>query len=606
MIKKGTSAANSELPDTVGDAVGEQAIGEMFKESYETLFNSAPSVPEMEQMKTDLNNLIGLPAKEEVLKLTGEVVKEAIGKLKLKKTDVSGSFVSDALKNAPPILFDQLATAFRSWLYHGTVTPSLLACAFLPLLKSSLKDPSDPDSYRAIAGSSLLLKTFELVVLLLWGHLLSSDSLQFGYKAKTSTTHCTWLVNEVVQQMLRGGVNPIVTVLDCSKAFDKFKFSLLFKRLLDKGLPPVIVRALVYIYMEQYAWFKWGDSVSSRMRISNVTRQGAILSPVFWAVYADPLLKRVRDLGLGAHVAGLFMGAVCYADDVLLIAPTRTVMHRMLQEMEAFAEESNVVFCTNPVASKSKTKCIYVVGKKTNLVKPAPLTLCGRVLPYVTQADHLGNTLTERGDMEQDAKVKWAKFIQSTVEVREQFKWAAPEEVIKAVKVHSTSFYGSALWDLDGAKAKQVYSAWNTTVKLAWGCPQHTRTYIMQQMLSCGHRSARVDILTRYSKFFNSLRHSASKEVQVLSRFLARDIRSVTGRNLQLIVDVSGLNPWTASTAKLRDALTASEVVDVPPQDRWRLSYLGSLLSQRRTAHNLALDTEVERLSELIDSLVLN
>ena len=126
------------------------------------------------------------------------------------------------------------------------MTPSLLACSFLPLLKSFLKDPSDPDSYRAIAGSSLILKTFELVVLILWGHLLSSDSLQFGYKANTSTTHCTWLVSEVVQHLLIGGVNPIVTVLDCSKAFDKCKFSLLFKRLLDKGLPPVVTRVLVY------------------------------------------------------------------------------------------------------------------------------------------------------------------------------------------------------------------------------------------------------------------------------------------------------------------------------------------------------------------------
>ena len=99
------------------------------------------------------------------------------------------------------------------------MSPSLLACSFLPLLKSYLKDPSDPDSYRAIAGSSLILKTFELVVLVLWGPLLSSDSLQFGYKARTSTTHCTWLVSEVVQHLLRGGMNPIVTVLDCSKAF---------------------------------------------------------------------------------------------------------------------------------------------------------------------------------------------------------------------------------------------------------------------------------------------------------------------------------------------------------------------------------------------------
>ena len=45
--------------------------------------------------------------------------------------------------------------------------------------------------------------------------------------------------------MLRGGINPIVTVLDCSKAFDKCKFSHLFRRLLDKGLPAVVVRVLV-------------------------------------------------------------------------------------------------------------------------------------------------------------------------------------------------------------------------------------------------------------------------------------------------------------------------------------------------------------------------
>ena len=445
-------------------------------------------------------------------KLTGKIVKEAVSRLKLQKTDVSGSFVSDALKNAPELLYEQLASMFRSWLHHGTVTPSLLACSFLPLLKSSLKDPSDPSSYRAIAGSSLILKTFKLVVILLWGHLLSSDSLQFGYKAKTSTTHCTWLVNEVVQHMLRGGINPIVTVLDCSKAFDKCKFSLLFKRLLDKGLPPIVVRVLVFIYMEQYSWVKWGDARSSQFAISNGTRQGAMLSPIFWAIYADPLLKRLRSLGLGAHVAGLFMGAVCYADDVLLIAPTRSAMQRMLFELEAFAEESNIMFSTDPSPSKSKTKCIYVVGNKKNMSKPAPLILCGRELPYVQQ-------------------IKRARFIQSSVEIREVLKFAAPQEIVKSLKIYSSSFYGCNLWDLSGDKAKQVFTAWNTTVKLVWGCPPQTRTYFMQQLLCCGFTSARVDILSRFVKFLHGLRTSASHEVQVLSRLLARDRQSVTGKN---------------------------------------------------------------------------
>ena len=87
----------------------------------------------------------------------------------------------------------------------------------MPLLKNALKDPADTGSYRAIAGSSILLKLFDKVVLLLWGHLVASDSLQFGYKVGTSTTQCSWLVREVVNHFLQRGFNPIMTLLDCSK-----------------------------------------------------------------------------------------------------------------------------------------------------------------------------------------------------------------------------------------------------------------------------------------------------------------------------------------------------------------------------------------------------
>ena len=54
--------------------------------------------------------------------------------MKPSKGDVSGSYTSDAFLNAPDSFFDLLAPVFRSWLIHGTVTMSLLACAFLPSL----------------------------------------------------------------------------------------------------------------------------------------------------------------------------------------------------------------------------------------------------------------------------------------------------------------------------------------------------------------------------------------------------------------------------------------------------------------------------------------
>ena len=101
------------------------------------------------------------------------------------------------------MLFDNLAGIFRSFLIHGDVTLELLSCAFLPLFKGGLKNPHLSDSYRAIAGSSQVLKLFDYVILFLWGHLLGSDSLQFGFKEGTSTTQCSWLVMEVASYYVR-------------------------------------------------------------------------------------------------------------------------------------------------------------------------------------------------------------------------------------------------------------------------------------------------------------------------------------------------------------------------------------------------------------------
>ena len=179
-------------------------------------------------------------------------------------------------------------------------------------------------------------------------------------------------------------------------------------------------------------------------------------------------------------------------------------------------------------------------------------------------------------------------------------------EVFKALKIHNSSFYGFNLWDLGSEKARSVYTAWNTAVKLAWGCPKQTRTYILQQMLCCGFSSARVDILSRYVKFFHSLRNSACYKVRVMSRLSARDVQSVTGKNLCYVKEATGLNPWCTGYARLRDALVAGEAVEVPQQDRWRLPYLSSLLSQRREAHTLALEEDENRLTKLINSLVIN
>ena len=86
----------------------------------------------------------------------------------------------------------------------------------------------------------------------------------------------------------------------------------------------------------------------------------------------------------------------------------------------------------------------------------------------------------------------------------------------------------------------------------------------------------------------------------------ARDLRSSTGSNLEMVRTMTGLDPWTVGRSELRSALDRALRRDVPDQDTWRAPYLQKLLASRLQAHYLADQKEVMRLEALINSLVAN
>jgi hypothetical protein len=605
-IKSGKGQMD-ELAETVDGATGEDNVVSKFKHVFETLYNSAGTQEEMEVLQGRIRGLLGEDSKAEVMKVTSEVVKRAAVMMKPHKMDVSQGFSSDAMLHAPDLLFGILALVFQDWLIHGTVTKSVLACAFIPLLKGS-KDPGNTDSYRAIAGSSLILKLFERCILLIWGDQLHSDSLQFGFKQRCSTGTATWLVQEVMQHYLRQGSKPVAVVLDCSKAFNLAKFDLLFSRLLERGLPAVVVRVLAFSYQEQKAWIRWGRACTSDMfDISNGTRQGSVASPAFWSVYLDPLFTELREAGVGCHVAGVFVGVVGYADDLLLLAPSRDAAQRMLRTCEVFTKKSNIMFSTNENPKKSKSKALYVVGPRgAALTRPVPLQLCGRPLPWVERAEHLGHTLHQDGTMVHDCREKRAQFIDTSIKIRESFGFAHPAEQITAVEKYCTAAYGSNLWDLASHETRMLVSAWKTGHKLAWDVPRNCHTYLVEEVLAPHVTSLHASLLSRSIGFFRGLLATPSSEVVVVALLAARDLRSNLGSNLALVKDMTGLDPWVAGRGQLRTSIESAVRSEVPEMDRWRVAYLQKLLAARLEAHYTADEEEVARLQSLIKSLVTN
>ena len=118
-----------------------------------------------------------------------------------------------------------------------------------------------------------------------FGTVLSTCDLQCGFKENGSTNMCTFMVKETVQYYYQNNSNVYAAVLDASKAFDRIEYCKLFNMLIDRNMPPLVIRLLINLYTKQSMSVKWNNTYSMNFGITNGVKQGGILSPVLFCIY---------------------------------------------------------------------------------------------------------------------------------------------------------------------------------------------------------------------------------------------------------------------------------------------------------------------------------
>ena len=189
----------------------------------------------------------------------------------------------------------------------------------------------------------------------------------------------------------------------------------------------------MFMYVEQGGHIRLRGRRSGQFKLSNGIREGAAGSPILWAVYADGVLLVLRRSGLGCHVAGIWMGAVMYADDLALLAASRASLAKMLALVVAHGASLNLTFSSCQDPKRCKSFCIFFVGPRParRVVYPAPLVLNGVSLPWRETAVHLGHKLHQDLTWTADAMEKCSKFISRSLRVRSQFIFAATTQILK-------------------------------------------------------------------------------------------------------------------------------------------------------------------------------
>ena len=570
------------------DGVEENKVPEVFANVYGQLYNKNKDDTNMDSFKSKVIANINQDQKFEIEKINSLLIKQALAKIKPKKSDPLYDFSSDCLKNAPDIFHEYLAALIRSYFIHGHITNALLTATLVPIVKDKLGDLSDSKNYRSIAISSLVLKLIDWIVIIKYGHLLKVDDFQFGFQPASNTSLCSWMVFETIDSYIRNGSIVYGCLLDCTKAFDTVEHDKLFEKLWKAGLPAVVLRLLIYIYRNQTAKVRWKSGISEEFLIRNGVRQGAVISPLLFSVYMDDLFKILRDTGSGCMVGSYYAGCYGYADDLFFICPSRKGLQEMLDKAEIYVKEHSIVFSTNPDASKSKTKGI-IFSRKELRFEPEPLILNGNPLPWVKKSKYLGNEIDHiPNGLSRDTMYKRARYIERNMELNQEFPFAHPEVKCKLNRIYNSSFPGSVLYDLTSESIHRLVNTWSISVRNMWELPYNAHRWLIEP-LSGEH--AHSMLISRFVKFIQNIRKSPKIAVQFMLNKVVRNYDTVTGRNIEHIQRLIGPKTDLFKISK-KDIKLKVAFCEMNKKDIWKINLIKEVTNIKQG--KLSLDSVFE------------
>ena len=129
---------------------------------------------------------------------------------------------------------------------------------------------------------------------------------------------------------------------------------------------------------------KWADSYSDWFEINAGVRQGDVLSPDFYSIYVDDLIKILEQSKKGCHHYGIFAAALFYADNMAVLEPSVKGLESWLRICGKYCTDRDI--CLNA----KKSRCMYF-GKKATMNHV--ITLNGNPVEWVDEWVYLGVSL---------------------------------------------------------------------------------------------------------------------------------------------------------------------------------------------------------------------
>ena len=98
-------------------------------------------------------------------------------------------------------------------------------------------------------------------------------------------------------------------------------------------------RVIKDLYKDNKARIRIGDYKSESLIIKSGVIQGSKLGPILFNIYINDLLEKLDSSSLGVAMPGIFITALGFADDILLIADDPEKLQRQINICEKWSKK---------------------------------------------------------------------------------------------------------------------------------------------------------------------------------------------------------------------------------------------------------------------------
>ena len=259
----------------------------------------------------------------------------------------------------------------------------------------------------------------------------------------------------------------------------------------------------------------WAGLYSDYYTALNGVKQGGVISPVLFCIYIDNLLIKLSLSGVGCFIGLNFVGALAYADDIVILAPTPSALRKMLSICDSFAADYDILF--NP----DKSKFLVIAANKRRgfykEMRECEFYISGRIIENVEQYSHLGHIITSSFHDNEDITHRRNCFVGQANNVLCFFSKLDPLVKLNLFKSYCSSMYGCELWALNNPSVESFCIAWRKALRRIFYLPNNTHSFFLPILSD----SIPIfdEICKRTARFISSCLFSPSRLVQSISWF---------------------------------------------------------------------------------------